>query len=273
MAVEATIDTPTDDADRVLVDVADGVGRITFNNPARHNAMSREMWLTATEALAAFGRDDAVRAVLLTGAGNRAFVAGADISKFESERASVEQVEAYDRSTATFHQVLSGLEKPTIARIDGYCIGGGLAIAVGCDIRIASAKSTFAIPAAKLGIGYKFGGIRELTQLIGPSFAAEIFYTGRQFDAEEARIMGLVNRVLPDDGLDAHVEELLARIARNAPLAIQTVKRSLIEIAKPDAEQDVAACDALVRKCFMSKDYVEGRTAFMQKRPPKFAGE
>lgn len=257
---------------RILTEIGDGIARLTFNNPARHNAMSLEMWVEGAEALEAFGRDDRVRAVLLTGAGNQAFVAGADISKFGDERASLAAVETYDAAVARFQQAMRHLVKPTIARIDGFCIGGGLAIAIECDIRVCSEKSTFSVPAAKLGIGYRFDGIRHLRQLVGPAFTAEIFYTARQFTAEEARIMGLVNRVLPESELDPHVEDLLSRIAENAPLSIATAKRALIECAKPEEEQDPAACDAYVRQCIESADYVEGRTAFMEKRKPMFRG-
>ncbi len=257
---------------RILVDVADGVARLTFNNPARHNAMSLDMWLEAADAFDRFAEDDTVRVVLLTGAGDRAFVAGADISKFENERSSADHVQAYDKAVSAFHTALTRIEKPTIARIDGYCIGGGLAIAIDTDIRICSDMSTFAVPAAKLGIGYKYDGIRQLTQLVGASFTAEIFYTARQFTAAEAETMGLVNRVLPKGELDAYVDDYLARIARNAPLSIKTVKRSLIEFNKLEADQNVAACDDLVRQCFESEDYIEGRRAFMEKRKAEFKG-
>ena len=163
----------------ILTEFKGGIARLIFNNPARHNAMSLEMWTHGAELLEAFGRDDNIRAILLTGAGNQAFVAGADISKFGDERASREAVETYDRAVARFQQVMRDLEKPTIARIDGFCIGGGLAIAIECDIRVCSEKSSFSVPAAKLGIGYAMDGIRRLRTLTGPAFAAEIFYTAR----------------------------------------------------------------------------------------------
>ena len=256
----------------ILTEFKGGVARLIFNNPARHNAMSLEMWTHGAELLEAFGRDDNIRAILLTGAGSEAFVAGADISKFGDERASREAVETYDRAVARFQQVMRDLEKPTIARIDGFCIGGGLAIAIECDIRVCSEKSSFSVPAAKLGIGYAMDGIRRLRTLVGPAFAAEIFYTARRFSAQEAVMMGLVNRVLPDAELDKHVEDLLSRISENAPLAIQTAKRALIELEKPEDARDSASCDALVLKCMESEDYVEGRTAFMEKRKPVFKG-
>ena len=147
-----------------------------------------------------------------------------------------------------------------------------MAIALDCDIRIASDDSRFAVPAAKLGIGYAFEGVRRLYDIVGPQFVAEIFYTARQFDAEEARIMGLVNRVVPKADLDDVVWPLAERIAGNAPLSVQAVKASLIELAKPQGEWDLSKPDVAVRKCFGSTDYKEGRTAFMEKRKPKFTG-
>lgn len=262
----------TSAAEPIIVERRGGVGVVTFNNPARHNAMSLDMWRGAAEAAATFADDDAVRCVVFTGAGDKAFVAGADISKFENERASVEHIEIYNDAVANYHKTVQGLMKPTIARIDGYCIGGGLAIALDCDIRIASDDARFAVPAAKLGIGYAFDGVRRLYDIVGPQFVAEIFYTARQFDAEEARIMGLVNRVVPKAELDDAIWPLAERIAGNAPLSIAAVKHSLIELAKPQQDWDVAAVDRTVARCFDSQDYREGRTAFMEKRKPDFTG-
>lgn len=265
--------TPTMSAtDPILVERRGGVGVVTFNNPARHNAMSLAMWRDAAAAVATFADDDAVRCVVLTGAGNKAFVAGADISKFENERASVEHIEVYNEAVSNYHRTVQGLMKPTIARIDGYCIGGGLAIALDCDIRICSADARFAVPAAKLGIGYAFEGVRRLYDIVGPQFVAEIFYTARQFDAEEARIMGLVNRVVPKAELDDAIWPLAERIAGNAPLSIAAVKHSLMELAKPQKDWDVEAVNRTVARCFDSQDYKEGRTAFMEKRKPNFTG-
>ncbi len=258
--------------ERLLASVEGGIAWITFNNPARHNAMSQDMWDGAADLLDRFNSRDDVRVIVLTGAGERAFVAGADISRFETERGSLEAIRAYEISVANFHRALDAVVKPTIARINGYCIGGGLAIAVGCDIRYCSDISTFGIPAAKLGIGYKFQGIRGLARLVGPAFTAEIFYTGRQFDAQEAQLMGLVNRVVPQAGLDAAVSDLVERIARNAPLSIRAVKQALIELAKPEAEWDLDAPETVVAMCRTSEDHEEGRRAFMEKRRPQFRG-
>ena len=256
----------------LLSEVHEKIAWIVFNNPQRMNAMSQEMWDNAASLLDRYGSNPEVRAIVLTGAGERAFVAGADISKFETERASAEAMASYNRSVANFHDSLNVITKPTIARVNGYCIGGGLAIAIGCDIRICSEKSTFGVPAAKLGIGYKAKGIMELERLVGPAFTAEIFYTGRQFSSEEAKGMRLVNHVVSEDKLDEAVADLLGRIAQNAPLSIRAVKESLIETGKPEAKRDFSAHHSTVEQCQTSSDYTEGRTAFMEKRRPEFTG-
>ncbi len=183
-------------ADRMLSRKEGGVGYVIFNNPERRNAVSLDMWARTAEILSEFARDDDVRVVVLTGAGGKAFVSGADVSRFESERSSAEAIKAYNvRSSAPMLSVHE-FPKPTIAMIRGYCIGGGVGLAVCCDLRICSDNSRFAVPAAKLGLGYGYAGIKRLTDVVGPAFAKEIFFTARQFDAEEARIMGLVNRVV-----------------------------------------------------------------------------
>ena len=225
----------------LLSEIHEKIAWIVFNNPQRMNAMSQEMWDNAASLLDKYGSNPEVRAIVLTGAGERAFVAGADISKFETERASAEAMASYNQSVANFHDSLNVITKPTIARVNGYCIGGGLAIAIGCDIRICSEKSTFGVPAAKLGIGYKAKGIMELERLVGPAFTAEIFYTGRQFSSEEAKVMRLVNHVVSEDKLDEAVADLLGRIAQNAPLSIRAVKESLIETGKPETKRDFSA--------------------------------
>jgi enoyl-CoA hydratase/carnithine racemase len=156
--------------------------------------------------------------------------------------------------------------------IHGYCIGGGAAIAVGCDIRIASDSAKFGVPAAKLGLGYRFDGIKRLSSVVGPAYTAEIFFTGRQFSAQEALQMGLVNRLLPAAELESYTLDYANTIATNAPLTIAAVKRSLIELSKNPAERDLDQCQRMVDACFQSEDYKEGRTAFMEKRKPQFKG-
>jgi enoyl-CoA hydratase/carnithine racemase len=247
-------------------------GYMIFNNPERHNAVSFDMWQAASRIMGDFAKDDDVRVVVITGAGGKAFVSGADISKFESERANADAQARYNEVVAKANDALYEFPKPTIAMIRGYCIGGGLGLAVCCDLRIASDNSRFAVPAAKLGLGYAFPGIKRLSDLVGPSFTKEIFYTARQFDAAEAQAMGLVNRVLPVDRVETYVKDYAETIAGNAPLTVNAVKFIANEAVRDESKRDLARCAALVKQCFDSKDFIEGRRAFMEKRKPAFTG-
>jgi enoyl-CoA hydratase len=259
--------------DKVLTRIDDAVATVTFNNPERHNAMSFEMWLATAETLEKLGTESAVRVVVLTGAGGKAFVSGADIAEFESERGKAEAVATYNATIDRVHDALLNSDKPTIAMIRGYCLGGGLGIAAGCDLRIANTAARFGVPAAKLGLGYGYSSIHRLLDLVGPQFVQEILFTARQFDAQDAIRVGLLNRVVPDAEIESYVHELAATIAANAPLTIRAVKRIVREVLKNPAERDLAACEALVRQCFESTDYREGRRAFLEKRKPAFTGK
>jgi enoyl-CoA hydratase len=234
--------------DKILSKADGPIGTLTFNNPERHNAMSLDMWLGAAAALEQFVQDPAVRVIVLTGAGGKAFVSGADISKFESERDTLDAVNQYNAAVDRFAQALVESSKPTIAMIRGYCIGGGVGIAVCCDLRIANDAARFAVPAAKLGLGYGYANVRRIMDLVGPQFATEMLLTARQFDSAQAARTGLVNHVVPDAEIETYVREMAETIA------------------------DVAACDALIKQCFESADYREGRRAFLEKRKPVFRG-
>ena len=258
--------------DKILTRKDGGVGYVIFNNPERHNAISLEMWARTAQVLTEFEHDDEVRVVVLTGAGDKAFVAGADVSRFESERSSEEAMKTYSATVERANASIYDFPKPTIAMIRGYCIGGGLGLAVCCDLRICSDNSRFAIPAAKLGLGYGYPGIRRLIEVVGPSFAKEIFYTARQFDAEEARAMGLVNRVVPAAELESYVKGYAETIGGNAPLTVKTAKFIVNQAAADESERDMARCQAMVDACFASNDYIEGRRAFVEKRKPAFTG-
>jgi enoyl-CoA hydratase/carnithine racemase len=222
------------------------IGWIVFNNPERHNAVSLEMWQSLPLVLDAFTADPDVRVIVLRGAGEKAFVSGADISQFKEKRSSAEAVKIYNATSDAASEALRNCAKPTIAMIRGYCIGGGTATAVNCDIRIAAEDARFGVPAAKLGLGYRFSGISRLSTLVGPQFAAEIFFTARQFNAHEALQMNLVNRVVPVAELDKFTREYVQTIANNAPLTIAAVKRALIEYHKDPAERNLALCQKMV---------------------------
>ncbi len=258
--------------DRIICTREGAVGQIVFNNPDRHNAMSLDMWRGGETAISDLCASGDVRIIVLTGAGDKAFVAGADISRFGEERDSEEAIAEYNAAVRQFQDALTQAPIPTLAKIGGYCIGGGLTIALCCDIRIASDDSRFAVPAAKLGLGYGASGIERLMQIVGPSFAMEIFYTARQFDAAEALTMGLVNRVVPRAELAEYCDGYTSRMSENAPLTIRAVKTAVTENLKPPSDRDLALCDAQVAACFASQDYIEGRTAFMEKRKPQFTG-
>lgn len=248
------------------------VAIMTFNNPEKHNAVSFEMWEAAEKILDDFVNDPAIRVIILTGAGGKAFVSGADISKFDSERASEEAVQRYNAQVDRIYTRIYRMPKPTIAMIRGYCIGGGLNLAICCDMRFSTASSKFALPAAKLGLGYGYNGLRRYIETIGPVATKEIFFTARQFSSDEAHRWGMVNQVVADDQLEATVMGIANTIADNAPLTIACLKQSTIEILKNPNDQDLARCDAMVASCFASEDYREGRKAFMEKRKPEFIG-
>jgi enoyl-CoA hydratase len=245
---------------------------VIFNNPERHNAVSLDMWGATSQILENFAKDDKIRVVVITGAGGKSFVSGADISKFESERSSQDGVKKYNSVVSRANETVAEFPKPTIAMIRGYCIGGGLGLAVCCDLRICSDNSKFGIPAAKLGLGYSYPGVKRLTDLVGPSFAKEIFYTARQFDAEEARVMGLINRIVPAEELESYVKNYAETIANNAPLTVKAAKFIANEAMRDESKRDLARCAELVEQCFVSNDYTEGRKAFMEKRKPAFTG-
>jgi enoyl-CoA hydratase/carnithine racemase len=258
--------------DRMIARIEGHIGWMIFNNPARRNAVSAAMWAAIPAIMDRFEADPAVRAIVLAGAGDKAFVAGADISEFEAQRASPEQVAAYEAVSEEAEKRIAGSPKPTIAMIRGFCIGGGVGIAVSCDLRIAAAGARFGVPAARLGLGYGPWGVKKLMGLVGTANTKEIFITARHFDAGEAMGMGLVNRVVPEPVLEAYVRGYCATIAENAPLTIAALKRTVEELSKTSPDADIALCERLVQGCFDSEDYVEGRRAFMEKRRPVFRG-
>lgn len=248
------------------------IGWIVFNNPARRNAVSVEMWEALAEIVDDYARDPAIRVIVARGAGGKAFVSGADISEFEQKRSTPESTEAYRRISERGGEALRLVGKPTIAMIEGFCIGGGVSLALSCDLRIAAESARFGVPAARLGLGYELPGVKKLVDVVGPAFAKEIFFTARQFNAAEALQMGLINRMVADEQLEAYVADHARMIAANAPLTVASIKTIVGEALKDESERDEALCDRVVDACFNSEDYVEGRRAFMEKRPAAFKG-
>jgi len=248
-----------------------GIGWIVFDHPERRNAISVEMWRQIPGAVADLAADDAVRVVVLRGAGDAAFVAGADISEFGEHRTGA-AARSYDVDGAHAFAALAGLAKPLVAMIRGYCVGGGVAIALCADLRYAGDDAIFAIPAARLGVGYPMGGIEKLRELVGPSRAKEVFFTARRYAADEALAMGLVNAVVPRGELADHVRDMAGRIAENAPLTIASAKRIVDDLGRSPEQRDPEAANASIQACFESDDYQEGIRAFLEKRKPRFTG-
>jgi enoyl-CoA hydratase len=258
---------------KILQSVGDGVGVITFNNPEKRNAMSLEMWEGLGSALVELRDDPDVRVVILVGAGDKAFVSSADISQFEKTRHNAAASEEYSKRSEAQRALLADYPKPTIACIRGFCLGGGMQVAMLADIRIASDNSQFGIPAARLGIAYGYDGLRNLVSLVGPSWARLIMYTGMRIDAAEALRIGLVDRVLPDAELWDATMEIARTISGNAPLAIKAAKTTIAEVLKDESRRDMDAIKQISTACMDSEDFREGRTAFMEKRKPRFKGK
>jgi enoyl-CoA hydratase len=257
---------------KILQSVTDGVGVITFNNPEKRNAMSLEMWEGLGSALIELRDDPEVRVIVMVGAGDKAFVSGADISQFEKTRHNAEASEAYSKKSAAQRALLADYPKPTIACIRGFCLGGGMQLAMLADIRIASDNSQFGIPAAKLGIAYGYDGLKHLVSLVGPSWARLIMYTGMRIDSAEAVRIGLVDRVVPDPELWNATTEIARTISGNAPLAIQAAKITIAQVLKDPDKRDMNAIKDIGTACMDSEDFREGRQAFMEKRKPQFRG-
>lgn len=248
------------------------VGHVVFNNPAKLNAVSLDMWDGFVGVLEDYEKDPTIRCVVVSGAGGKAFVSGADISKFESERANAEAQARYETISKRGYEALYEFSKPTIAKITGYCIGGGMNLAACCDLRYCNDGARFGVPAARLGLGYGFLRIERLSRIVGLPRAMEFLFTAKQYSSQEALDMGLVHGVAPADDLDALVDGITSAIAQNAPLTIGLAKAAAREIAKPESQQDHARLEKLAQACFDSEDYKEGRRAFMEKRKPAFQG-
>ena len=257
---------------KILQSVADGVGVITFNNPEKRNAMSLDMWEGLGHALVELRDDAEVRVVIMVGAGDKAFVSGADISQFEKTRHNAQASEEYSKRSAAQRALLADYPKPIIACIRGFCLGGGMQVAMLADIRIAAENSQFGIPAAKLGIAYGYDGLKNLVSLVGPSWARLLMYTGMRIDSAEGLRIGLVDRVVPDAELWSATTDIARTISGNAPMAIQAAKITIAQVLKDPEKRDMDAIKQAGIACMDSEDFREGRRAFMEKRKPQFTG-
>ena len=249
------------------------IGWIIFNQPEKRNAVSQEMWQLMPGYVEDLAGDDGIRVVILRGAGEAAFVSGADISQFKDRRRNMADEAEYRKISARGGEALAALTKPLLAMIHGYCIGGGVSMAISCDMRIAADDARFGIPAARLGLGYHYRGMEKLMKLIGPAYTKELFFTARtDFSAQDALRMGLVNQVVPKAELETFTRDYALKISRNAPLTMRTAKASVDQLVRPAAERDLALLDKLIAECFNSEDYQEGVKAFSEKRRPVFKG-
>jgi enoyl-CoA hydratase/carnithine racemase len=256
----------------LIVEKRGAVGWIVFNQPAKKNAINDAMWRGIPEAMAKHDADPDVRCVAFRGAGTEAFASGADISEFAKIRAERASVAKYDDLLDRVLHSIQGSMKPSVAMIYGYCMGGGLEIALACDLRYCARSAQFGIPAAKLGLAYSVEGHKRLLETVGHAYAREIMFLGRRYPAEEALAMGLVHKVLEDDALESFVDGVMETLAANAPLSIANSKTQIEEYVKSAGTADHARMQAAIERCAKSADYEEGRRAFMEKRKPRFTG-
>jgi enoyl-CoA hydratase/carnithine racemase len=265
--------TETATTEKLLLQKDGPIGWITFNQPEKRNAVSQEMWQAMPEYVADLAADPAIRVVILRGAGEAAFVAGADISQFKDRRRNAADEEEYRRISGAGSESLARLGKPLVAMIHGFCIGGGVSIAITCDLRLAADDARFGIPAARLGLGYHYKGMEKLMSLIGPAYTKELFFTARtDFSAQDALRMGLVNQVVPKADLERFTRDYALTMSRNAPLTLRSAKASVEQLLRPEDRRDYALLDKLIKDCFDSQDYQEGVKAFSEKRRPQFQG-
>jgi enoyl-CoA hydratase len=260
-------------SDRIEARRDGAIGWLIFDNPARRNAVSIGMWQAIPKVLEDFGSDPGVRVVVLAGAGDKAFVSGADISQFEAQRSDPEAVQRYEEIAEGAQARLYAFDKPTVAMIRGYCLGAGVNIATACDLRIAAEDARIGIPAAKMGLGYRASATKNLVDVVGAANAREMLLTGRHLSAAEAKGTGLLHHVVPVAEIESFTKSFCEALAANAPITMRTAKRMIRELLRPPGEFDAVRAGAWVRECFDSADYVEGRKAFMEKRKPLFTGK
>jgi enoyl-CoA hydratase/carnithine racemase len=264
-------ETPMSEA-RIGYSAENGVARIVLDQIAKHNAMSFSMWSDLPGAVDKALADPSVRVITVEGAGEKAFCSGADISQFGEQRAGPQAVAAYNNAVNGGYGALSNATKPTVAIIRGICFGGGMALAMCCDLRIAATGSRYRIPAGRLGLGYGYDAVMQLVRRLGAGAVAEILFTAKILSAEEARSLGVLQQLYPADSFDAEAAAYVGLIAENAPLTLAAVKRTLLDVDRLEADRDPAAVAAIVAACYASADYQEGQAAFKEKRTPRFTG-
>ncbi len=258
-------------APQIRYETSAGIARLTIDQPAKFNAMTYDMWLAMPDLVAKADADPSVRIIEVTGEGPKAFCAGADISQFGDKRSDPDSVKAYEDAVRGGMQSLVDSNKPSVAVIRGVCFGGGLALALCCDLRLCDGVSRFRIPAARLGLGYTYTNIEALAHKIGVGPASDLLLSARIVEAREAERLGIVNKCWTEN-FEGEAKKYLAEMATNAPMTLAAIKRAFVELAKPYAERNKPAVDAMVKACFESEDYREGQAAFAAKRPPVFNG-
>jgi enoyl-CoA hydratase len=259
--------------DPLVVSHEPPLGWLVLNRPEVKNALNLGLWRRIAEGMAELDADPEVRVIVMRGAGERAFISGADISEFPNLRANAEQARAYREAPNRAVAAITDSPKPVIAMIAGVCVGGGVLVALSCDVRFAARGTRFGIPAARLGLAYPLEGVIALVNVVGAANARDILLAARLFDADEALEMGLVKQVVEPAALEKTVRDYALKMAPNAPLTMTAAKTAIREALKDAATRDVAAVAEAIARCFNSEDYREGVQAFLEKRRPKFQGK
>lgn len=250
---------------------AEGIATVTLSNPSRLNAMKLSMWHALAETMQALSSDPTTRVVIIRGEGDAAFVSGADISEFATVRETPAAVQAYDLAVLRAEEAISHCSKPVLAAISGICYGGGLGIALCCDLRFGSETARFSLPAAKLGLGYSLNNIKRMQSVIGTAQTYHFLLTARVCESVEALNVGMIHAYEKD--VFSYAVTQAKKIALLAPLTLSSIKLAMRHLYGGDHAPDVSAVHQAAVACFESLDYAEGRKAFKEKRTPKFVGQ